>query len=180
MTIITTMILKSSKDEDTRAFNDKLLKLSLRLFFNSYTSFLSTLNDAEVVLRYLKLFINCKKMLCTEAFDSDALKDTLKIAIGYLHFSKDNLIKETDFRIVSLERFESDLKDMLKEVRIDPGDYISLDIPEDNKKEVENKFYGLSLSNYNCIIFYLPDSSSEEVEQKQIIFNLEINFKQFN
>ncbi|WP_044339882.1 SipW-dependent-type signal peptide-containing protein [Rossellomorea aquimaris] len=112
---------------------------------------------------------------------SSAILDTnLLAAGGYIHLDKNNNLKGGDYFIGTLGSLESDLNDMLDSVRLEPGDYILFDIPEEYKDEVAAAIPAYNPEEQNCIIFYLNHNAGDDAELQTAEFDIDLNWKQHN
>jgi predicted ribosomally synthesized peptide with SipW-like signal peptide len=99
---------------------------------------------------------------------------------GYIHFNKNNQIIGGDFFLGTLGNLESELNGMLDTVRLEPGDYILFDIPEEYKDEVAAEIPAYNPEEQNCIIFYLNHTSDDDSEKLSTAFDINLNWKQHN
>lgn len=75
---------------------------------------------------------------------------------------------------------EKNLNDAVKDLRIEPEDYITFDIPEERRGEIGGKM-GIELPDgENCIQFWLPYEAGDDLEKQNAEFDIAINFKQHN
>lgn len=140
---------------------------------------------------------------------TDELKDNVIAMAGFRQYSKRadgkyNFVKSDILSIIkdmydwndstlmatpmlNLRYFQDELNLLLKGVTMQPGDIITLDIPEEYKDEVDKVLQakgieGFDVENDNCIIFGLPKSvDNDDLTQNQSYpFTITINVKQFN
>lgn len=102
----------------------------------------------------------------------------------FLDGKSDKELAEID--IFKLSSLETQLNDMLKNVVMEPGDIISLDLPDTWADRLERflnakQIKGFDKQNYNCIILGLPDSvDNNALQGKTCSFTMTVNFKQLN
>jgi hypothetical protein len=111
---------------------------------------------------------------------NEGLKNNLYVACGFIHYDENNNEKDSKFFISGVTSMQGNLNNLLKNVRLEPGDYLKLAIPQDKISEVEGKFQGFVDSGKDSIAFYLDYNAGNEIENKAIAFNLKMNFKQHN
>lgn len=126
---------------------------------------------------------------------SKELKEKLVVVGGYEHFNSNGIYKKgSSFptlrdQILRDKRYLGDLQynlnKMLEGVRLEPGEYITFDIPEEDKaamKELLEKdgIMGYNPAEDNCIIMGLPGKVGNELEKQNADFSIKINFKQHN
>jgi predicted ribosomally synthesized peptide with SipW-like signal peptide len=118
--------------------------------------------------------------------DNQGLKDNLVVAGGYMLFSGNHSYKQGNFFIGTLGELEDKLFNILKGVRMEPGDYLLFDIPEEYKDEVQAVVKPYNPDENNCIVFYLPEGVEEEdangnkLEDQTAVFDIGLNLKQHN
>lgn len=108
------------------------------------------------------------------------LKDSLYVACGFVHYSESNLEIDNDFFISNVTSMKNELNDLLNSIRLEPGEYIKLTIPEDKKSTVKDMFNEFIEPDKDCIAFFLPSLVGDNLEKKAISFNMKMNFKQHN
>lgn len=114
--------------------------------------------------------------------DNDKLKQHLMVAGGYMLMDKNNQYKQGDVFWGSLNELQTKLNDMFANVRMEPGDYLLLDIPPEYQYQVKEIVEPYNPEEQNCIIFYMPESIVNEdgLEDQETIFDIKLNFKQHN
>jgi predicted ribosomally synthesized peptide with SipW-like signal peptide len=119
-------------------------------------------------------------VVITSTQSSAILNTNLVAAGGFIHLDKNHTIKGGDFFIGTLGSLENDLNDMLSSVRLEPGDYILFDIPEEYKDEVAAEIPAYNPEEQNCIIFYLNHNAGDDAELETAEFDINFNWKQHN
>lgn len=112
--------------------------------------------------------------------DSSQLEEDLIVAGGYIHFNKNDAIKGGDFFLGTLGNLEENLNSLFNNLRLEPGDYILLDIPEEHQAEVAQAIPAYNPEEQNCIIFYLDHNAGDDAENENVQFDININWKQHN
>lgn len=124
---------------------------------------------------------DCKKL--------DKLKEKLMCAGGIVKVDKNGneiALSGKAFYNVPLKNLQSTLNEMLRDVRLEPGESITFDIPSNKKSEVAANVEAYDPDNQNCILFYLPITTDDNVNKNETVenaaanFNIEINWKQHN
>lgn len=122
---------------------------------------------------------------------SDALNKNLIVAGGFLHFNSKGFVKGGDVFLGTLGEFQTQLNTMLRNTRMEPGDYITFDIGEEQKEKLAtllkqqynvDDFILQAIKEDNCVNFILPHtvSNADLVENQETIFDIELNFTQHN
>lgn len=127
--------------------------------------------------------------------DNQLLKDNLVVVGGFLHLNKNDRPVEVGIfpnlkdgiirNKIYLKDLQDNLNKSLKGQRLEPGDYITLDIPEEDKAEVakvlnEQGIEGFDPANDNCVIMGLPSSVKNELKNQKAAFEIKLYFKQHN
>ncbi|MCG8500247.1 MAG: hypothetical protein MJB12_07540 [Firmicutes bacterium] len=120
-----------------------------------------------------------------DASSSPELKGKLHFYMAISHYDVDGKYIPCSGRKVaakSLNELERKLNRLLKEIRLEPGEYISFDIPEEFKEDAAKIIPGYDVNSNNCAYFWLPSSVTNEdnVENKTVKFTMTINWKQHN
>jgi len=118
---------------------------------------------------------------------SESLNENLVVFGGYVHW-KPGFIPtsiDEDIFICTLGNFQTTINDLLKDIRLEKGEYITFDIPEDKREELNELItpYGISLiDGENCINFILPPTVENEdgAELQTVEFDMELHFSQHN
>jgi predicted ribosomally synthesized peptide with SipW-like signal peptide len=114
--------------------------------------------------------------------ESDSLNDQLLIAGGFIHYNKAGAVQDDyNYFVCKLDDFEENMNKILSGIRLEPNDYVTLDIHDSftNAIKVKIPMYDKSL-NKKCIVFYLPTGADESTESQETIFDIKLNFKQHN
>lgn len=117
--------------------------------------------------------------------NSDALNQNLIVFGGYVHHYNGMKLPDGNIFICTLGNFESTINNLMKGIRLEKGEYITLDIPTDKRAELNSLIapYGIQLMDEeNCINFLLPTTvtNANGVEGENAEFDLEFNFTQHN
>lgn len=127
--------------------------------------------------------------------DNQLLKDNLVVVGGFVQQSdkgkiKDGYIfptlKDGLFRDkIYLKDLQYNLNKMLEGKRLEPGDYITLDIPEELKPEIvnvldEEEIKGFNADEDNCVIMGLPSKVGNNLKNQSAEFEIKLYFKQHN
>ncbi|WP_040213402.1 hypothetical protein [Clostridium polynesiense] len=126
--------------------------------------------------------------------DNSLLKEKLVVAGGYIQSNstgskikfgafpnlKDGLKKK-----YYLKDLEENLNKMLKGTVMQPGDFICMDIPEENKQEIadilnEEGIKGFNPEKDNCVIMGLSATSGNNLKNQSAEFEIRLHFKQHN
>lgn len=136
---------------------------------------------------------------------SSALENNLIVYGGFSHYQKvgnsyvRNESYETDYFAGTLAELEGNLNNMLKGIRMEPGDYILFDLSDEAKPKLANLMkekYNADqavldgILDNNCINFWLPLSTDDGLntngsyiqptENQNEEFNIVLNFSQHN
>jgi hypothetical protein len=112
--------------------------------------------------------------------DNALLRSKLIVVGGYEHYNEKDVRKGGNYfpsylriqnDLVYLKDLRDSLNFMLRGVKMEPGDYITLDIPEVDKPQIvnvlnKNSIKGFDPENDNCIIMSLPNSVEKTWKSK--------------
>lgn len=117
--------------------------------------------------------------------NSDALNKNLIVFGGYVHHYNGSKLPSGKVFLCTLNNFEATINNLMKGIRLEKGEYITLDIPTDKRGELNSLIapYGIKLmEEENCINFLLPTTvtNADGAELQTAEFDLEFNFTQHN
>jgi predicted ribosomally synthesized peptide with SipW-like signal peptide len=132
--------------------------------------------------------------------DNELLKDNLIVLGGFVQIrpSKCEIVDSGAFPTIThlspiefgpcnLKDLETNLNNMLKGKRLEPGDYVLFDIPKKDKNDIAAILDAEGIDGYkpeenNCIIMGLPKTKGDQnnLKNQHIQFQIKLNFKQFN
>jgi hypothetical protein len=115
----------------------------------------------------------------------DNLKNKLLCAGGFIKIDKATKLPIPGtgkvFYNVPLGQLGDTLAKMLKDVRLEKGEAIALDIPDQYKDEVAANVEAYDKTTQNCLMFYLPSSVSNDdnVQGVNASFQIHLDWTQF-
>ncbi len=112
--------------------------------------------------------------------DSAELDSNLIVVAGYALFGANGNYKGGNWCWAQLGNLESALDGMLAGVRMEPGDKIYFDIPKEYQDDVKAIVPLYDPAKDNCIIFYLPYTADNDVQNQTAKFDISINYGQHN
>ncbi len=133
--------------------------------------------------------------------DNELLKDNLIVLGGFVQIRPSDKCKivghgafptiahlfPIEYGPCNLKDLEANLNKMLKGKRLEPGDYVLFDIPDEDKDGIaailgDNGIEGYNPKENNCIIMGLPKTKGDQnnLKNQHIQFQIKLNFKQFN
>lgn len=109
------------------------------------------------------------------------LQDNLHVWGGFIHFDKNWNYKGGNWFNTRLGNLDMALNRVLANERMEPGDKIVFDIPDEYKDDLQADTEGAyDPSKGKCIQFHLPGSVGDSLEKQSTTFTIELNFKQHN
>lgn len=111
------------------------------------------------------------------------LKDNLFMLAGYFLLDKNNNYKGGNLISVnSLNELETQLNTLFSGLRLEPGDHVVLDVPDDAYDTIRALAPGWEPTEGNSLYYVLPYyvDNSDNVEDKSAKFDIKINWKQHN
>lgn len=122
--------------------------------------------------------------------DNNLLKNNLTVVGGFMQISSNGMIVNggvfpSSLKSYYLKDLQGNLNEMLKDIVLQPGDYIVFDIPQEKKNDISNILKNEGIEGFNpdqdnCIIMGLPNSVDNTLQKQSIQFSIKLNFKQFN
>ncbi|MEL1135341.1 SipW-dependent-type signal peptide-containing protein [Desulfitobacterium sp. THU1] len=111
------------------------------------------------------------------------LKDDIWTVAGYELYDKDDQIKGANLAVAqSLDELQAQLTTLFSGLRLEPGDYIMLDVPEEGYAKIKEFAPGWEPKEGHSLHFIMPTTveNDDNAEDKTAEFAITINWKQHN
>ncbi len=116
----------------------------------------------------------------TRIQQSAELDSNLIVLGGYALTDADGNIKGGNYFVTNLGNLESSLNGILEGVKMEPGDKLYLDVPKEYQDEVKAACPLYDPDKEHCIMFYLPYTAGNDVQNQTAQFDISINYGQHN
>ena len=111
------------------------------------------------------------------------LVDNVQTIAGYFLMDKNNNQKGGNLVYVTdLDQLETQLNNLFRGLRLEPGDYVLLDVPEEAYNKIRELAPGWEPAEGHSLHFVLPYNvdNSDNAEETSAKFDIKINWKQHN
>lgn len=120
----------------------------------------------------------------------DLFDETIKVSGYILHRRPGKLFSVNRLPLLNVElsNLQTYLDDGMKNWKIDIGDYIVFDLPDEEehpgfRDELAKVIPGYDPETTNCLHFHMPKEADNELQSENLLpqkFSIKFNFKQFN
>jgi len=161
-----------------KQINSKKLRISVSNLYPGAVSYIGSKvkNTGSIPAVIAKVNLN---------FDNSSdpeLKSNLKIAGDFIKISSDNSINNLGSFICNSDNLQTTFAEILNGEVLEPGETIIFDSPQDSSinEKINSETNVYNFESNNCMVFYLPNSVDDTLENKNVQFDLSIDFKQHN